>query len=137
MGDYAVRMQFDIDADRSTVLGALTTADGVAQWWSRPVAGAPGADGGEFRISFPDAPQPFAFAVERDDDAVAWRTQAFPPWWAGTTIRWRLEDPEDGTGTRLQFTHEGFDPDDPIIPIITPAWARFIFGLKEVVEQEA
>ena len=137
MGEYAVRMQFDIDAEPDAVLEALTTVDGVERWWSRPVDGAPGADGGEFHISFPDVPKPFAFAVERDDRSVAWRTKAFPPWWAGTTIRWQVAEPDEGTGTRLQFTHEGFDPTDPIIPIITPAWAQFIFGLKDVVEQDA
>lgn len=137
MGDYAVRMQFDIDADPDAVMEALTTTQGVEAWWSRPVAGAPGKDGGEFRISFPDVPQPFEFAVERDERAVAWRTQAFPPWWADTTIRWRVEEPEDGPVSRLVFAHEGFDPANPIIPVITPAWAQFILGLKDRVEQGA
>ena len=67
MGDYAIRMQFDIDADHETVMQALTTSDGVEGWWSRPVDGDPGKDGGEFRISFPDVPQPFEFAVERGE----------------------------------------------------------------------
>jgi len=137
MGDYAIRMQFDIDAEPDAVLRALTTADGVEGWWSRPVDGDPGKDGGEFHISFPDVAQPFEFAVTRDERSVAWRTLAFPPWWAGTTIRWRVEDPEDGTGTRLVFTHEGFDPANAIIPIITPAWAQFVFGMKEQLEQQS
>jgi hypothetical protein len=68
---------------------------------------------------------------------VAWKTLAFPPWWADTTIRWRVEEPDEGTGTRLLFTHEGFDPANPIIPVITPAWAQFIFGLKGQVEGSA
>ena len=137
MGDYAVRMQLDMDTDPDTVMQALTTPDGVERWWSRPVDGDPGKDGGEFRISFPDVPQPFEFAVERGDRAVAWRTMAFPPWWADTTIRWRVGDPDEGDGTRLVFTHEGFDPTNPIIPVITPAWAQFIFGLKAQVEAGA
>jgi uncharacterized protein YndB with AHSA1/START domain len=137
MGDYAIHMQFDIDADPDAVMEALTTSSGVERWWSRPVDGAPGKDGGDFRISFPDVPQPFEFAVERDEQSVAWHTQAFPPWWADTTIRWRLEQPDDVDGTRLVFTHEGFDPANPIIPVITPAWAQFIFGLKDQVEQQA
>lgn len=136
MGEYAIRMQFDIDADPDTVMAALTTADEVERWWSRPVEGSPGADGGEFRISFPDVPQPFAFAVERGDRSVAWRTQEFPPWWAGTTIRWWVEDAEEGPGTRLHFRHEGFDADADIVPIITPAWAQFVAGLKERVEKQ-
>lgn len=137
MGDYAIHMQFDIDADADAVLQALSTPESVEQWWSRPVEGDPGKDGGEFRIWFPDVPQPFEFAVERGDRTVAWRTLAFPPWWADTTIRWNVDDPDEGTGTRLRFTHEGFDAGNPIIPVITPAWARFIFGLKDQVEGDA
>ena len=137
MGDYAIHMQVDMTADHDTVMQALTSSDGVERWWSRPVDGDPGKDGGEFRISFPDVPQPFEFAVERGDRSVAWKTLAFPPWWADTTIRWRVEEPDEGTGTRLLFTHEGFDPTNPIIPVITPAWAQFIFGLKGEVEGSA
>lgn len=135
MGDYAIRMQFDIDADPDTVLQALTTTEGVEGWWSRPVEGSPGTDGAQFRISFPDVPEPFAFAVERDGRSLAWRTQSFPPWWVGTTIRWLVDDAEEGDGTRLHFTHDGFEPDDGIIPVITPAWAQFVFGLKERAEK--
>ena len=135
MGDYAVRMQFEIDADPGTIMRALTTTDGVEQWWSHPVQGSPGDDGGDFRISFPDVPQPFEFRVSRDGErAIAWKTLAFPPWWAGTTIRWRVDDGDDGPGSQLHFAHDGFDPDNPIIPVITPAWAQFIFGLKEQLE---
>lgn len=135
MGDYAVQMQFDIAADPDTVMKTLTTADAVERWWSSPVDGDPGEDGGQFRITFPDVPQPFEFAVERGDRAVAWRTLAFPPWWADTTIRWAVEDAEDGPGTLLRFAHEGFDPGNPIIPVITPAWAQFASGLKAQAEQ--
>lgn len=135
MGDYAVRMQFDIEADPDTVTEAVSTPSGVASWWSPKLEGTPGEAGGTFRIWFPEVPQPFEFAVERDDEhEVAWRTLAFPPWWADTTIRWRVERPDEGTGTRLQFVHEGFDPDNEVIPIITPAWAQIILRLKEYAE---
>lgn len=138
MGDYAIRMQFDIDADPGTIMKALTTRDGIERWWSRPVEGSPGEDGGDFRISFPDVPQPFEFNVTREGDrAVAWKTLEFPPWWADTTIRWRVDDREDGPGSQLHFAHEGYDPANPIIPVVTPAWAQFIFGLKEQLEQGA
>lgn len=135
MGEYAVRMQVDIDADPSTVLAALTTAQGVADWWSTKVEGAPGDAGATFTVAFPDVPQPFEFAVERDSSsAVAWRTLAFPPWWAGTTIRWIVADRDDAPGARLHFAHEGFHPDNEVIPIITPAWAQIIQRLQRYAE---
>lgn len=135
MGDYAVRMQFEIDADTDEVTDALATSDGVRSWWSTKVDGSPGEAGGQFRVSFPDVPQPFEFAVRRDDEhALGWKTLAFPPWWADTTIDWEVGDGEHGSGSLLHFSHGGFDPDNPVIPIITPAWAQIILRLKQYAE---
>ena len=135
MGDYAVRMQFDIDADADRVTRALTTSEGVRSWWSTGVDGSPGDEGGQFRVSFPDAPQPFEFEVERDaEHDLGWRTLDFPPWWAETTIHWHVADHDGEPGAQLQFRHQGFDPDNPVIPIVTPAWAQIILRLKQYAE---
>lgn len=132
MGDYHILMQFDIDADRSTVHEALSTQDGIRSWWSVRTDGP--ADGG-LRVSFPDVPQPFEFSVSRsDDEGVEWVTGGFPPWWAGTSIRWELSDNPDQAGTRLLFSHRDYDRDNPVIPIVTPAWAQIILRLKAYAE---
>lgn len=70
------------------------------------------------------------------DRGVAWKTLAFPPWWADTTIHWQVDDREDGPGSQLHFTHDGFDPDNAIIPVVTPGWAKFLFGLVEHLEAD-
>jgi uncharacterized protein YndB with AHSA1/START domain len=132
MGDYAILMQFDINADRKTTHRALSTQEGIRSWWSVKTDGP--TDGG-LRVSFPDVPQPFEFSVSRDDaDRVEWVTGEFPPWWVGTSIRWDLTDNPDATGTRLLFRHGGYDPDNPVIPIVTPAWAQIILRLKGYAE---
>ena len=135
MGDYAIRMQFDIAADPDTVIDALTSTSGVSRWWSTKVEGSPGDHDGQLMVWFPDLPQPHEYAVERDGARqVAWRTMAYPPWWAGTVIRWHVAPHDDAPGTRLRFSHEGFDPDDEIIAIVTPAWAQIILRLKSYAE---
>jgi hypothetical protein len=131
MGDYHILMQFDIDADRSTVRDALTTQDGIASWWSARTDG-PRED--QLRVSFPDVPQPFEFTVAGDAERVEWVTGDFPPWWAGTTIRWDLSDNPDQPGPRLLFSHRDYAPDNPVIPIVTPAWAQIILRLKGYTE---
>ena len=133
MGDYKIRMQFDVDADLAAVRTALTDSDAVASWWSDTVAGNPAQDGGNLLVTFPDLPQPFHFRVGLAENEVAWETLEFPPWWDGTTIRWSLGDAPEG-GTRLLFSHEGFDPDAEIIPVITPAWAGIIGRLQRFAE---
>lgn len=134
MGDYAIRMQFDIDADKAAVQAALTTTEGIASWWSDRVEGNPEQSGGQLRVGFPDLPQPFEFTVTRDGQETSWETGGFPPWWQDTTIRWQVDtNPETGA-TLLRFSHSGFDPEDDIIPIVTPAWASIIERLKHYAE---
>jgi hypothetical protein len=65
---------------------------------------------------------------------VAWRVTTYPQWWAGTTIRWQVTSKEDAPGTRLLFTHEGFEPNDEMIAIVTPVWAQIILRLKSYAE---
>jgi uncharacterized protein YndB with AHSA1/START domain len=132
MGDYDIQMQFDIEANRETVLKALSTQEDIASWWSVKTEGP---KDGQLRVSFPDVPQPFEFTVAREDSQrVEWVTGAFPPWWADTSIRWDLSDNPDRAGTRLLFSHRGYAPDNPVIPIVTPAWAQIVLRLKGYAE---
>src|SRR5262245_19594743 len=132
MGEYHILMRFDIDAERDVIHRALTTQEGIRSWWSRRTDLADA----QLRVSFPDQPQPFEFAVGRDDtERVEWVTGGFPPWWAGTTIRWDLSDNPDGPArSRLLFSHRDYAPDNPVIPIVTPAWAQIILRLEGYAE---
>jgi hypothetical protein len=131
VGDYHILMQFDIAAGRDTMANALTSRDGIAAWWSTKTELADD----QLRVGFPDVPQPFQFTVARADrERVDWITGGFPPWWAGTTIRWDLSDWPEHTGTRLLFSHRDYDGDNPVIPIVTPAWAQIILRLKAYAE---
>ncbi len=132
MGDYNILMQLDIAADRATIHRAISTEAGIRAWWSKRTVGP---SGGQLRVSFPDVPQPFEFSVARDDsERVDWVTGGFPPWWAGTTIRWDIAENPDAPGTRLLFSHRGYDPENPVIPIVTPAWAQIVLRLKAYAE---
>jgi uncharacterized protein YndB with AHSA1/START domain len=137
MGNYHIAMQFDIAADEERVRRALTTRDGIASWWSErtTLRDAGGGNPKRLEVSFPDVPQPFEFDVsDESPNRVEWRTGGFPPWWAGTTIRWELSPNPDAPGIRLLFSHRDYEPDNPVIPIVTPAWAQIILRLKAYAE---
>ena len=132
MGDYHILMQFDLDASRADVHRALSTEGGITSWWSRRAALTP--EGG-LRVSFPGDSEEFQFAVAVDtDERVEWVTGDHPVWWAGTTIRWDMSDRPDASGTRLLFSHRDYDPGNPTIAIVTPAWAQIILRLKGYAE---
>lgn len=134
MGDYQLLMQFEVEASRSELSSWLTSAEGIAGWWSDRVEGAASAVGDRFQVHFPESPVAFELeVVEATEEAVEWRVGENPPPWQGTTIRFDLSD-RDESGSQFLFRHGGFDPDNPVIPIITPAWVHFLDTLKRVAE---
>ena len=132
MGDYTIRGAFEMEASPDDVRAWLDSAEGIAGWWSDSVTGDAGTEGGTFTVTFPTTDVPFELEVtELGDSSVEWHVAENPPWWKNTTIRFDLA-PGDGGGTNLMFSHRGFEPDDPIIAPITPAWVRFVDNLGAV-----
>lgn len=134
MGDYSIKAQFEAACPPADVSRWLDSPEGIAGWWSDTVVGEAASPGDEFHVTFPTSPVVFDLEVTAAGEGmVEWRIPENPPWWKGTTIRFELSEGDDGT-TQLLFTHRGFEPDDPIIAVITPAWVRFLDNLVAVAE---
>ncbi|HJQ77926.1 MAG TPA: SRPBCC domain-containing protein [Acidimicrobiia bacterium] len=133
MGDYAIKAQLSARCPQDEVRRWLDSPAGIAGWWSDRVEGAAASVGDRFRVSFPTTPVVFELVVEEtSDQLIDWHVPESPPWWKGTHIVFELSS-GDGE-TTLLFTHRGFDPEDPIIQVITPAWVRFLDNLVAVAE---
>jgi hypothetical protein len=133
MNDYTLSGLFEIEATPEAVMERLSSTTGIRTWWSSKVEGSATEVGDEFGVSFPDTPFPFGLTVTAvGPKSVEWLVGEMPPPWAGTTVGFALTDGADGTN--LLFTHGGFDPDNPIIPVVTPAWMAIVSGLKAIVE---
>ena len=134
MGDYAIKAQFETSCSPLQLKDWLDSPAGIAGWWSDKVEGAAGAVGDTFHVTFPTSPVVFELEVTSiSEDVVEWYVEQNPPWWKGTTIGFGLS-PANDSGARMVFTHSGFDSDDPIIQVITPAWVRFLDNLVAVAE---
>ena len=134
MGDYAIQARFDTNCTRSDVVRWLTSVEGLAGWWTDSVSGAAAGPGDVFHARFPTTDVVFDLEVtEATNDVVAWHVPESPPWWKGTTIRFDIAEGE-GAKTAFLFTHRGFNDDDPMIAVVTPAWVRFLDRLVEVAE---
>jgi Activator of Hsp90 ATPase homolog 1-like protein len=134
LSDYAIRAQFETPSPPEAVRRWLDNSSGIAGWWSDTVEGSSAAVGDTFSVTFPTSPVVFELEVTAlSDEVVEWYVETNPPWWQGTKIRFDLSRTDAGE-TRLVFTHSGFDPADPIIQVITPAWVRFLDNLVAVAE---
>lgn len=101
-----------IAAPASRVYDALTTRDGIAGFWTVD-ADVPTTEGAEARFGFPSAPVDLRMRIAslRPGEQVTWECLGDFPFWAGTTIAWRLAE-VDGA-TTLDFRHTGFVDDYP------------------------
>lgn len=132
MTDYAIQARIEASCPPAEVMRWLTTTEGISGWWSDSVGGEASSAGDRFHVRFPTTDVVFDLDVtEMSDTVVEWHVPESPPWWKGTTIRFELTGSDEG-GTSLLFTHGGFQPADPIIAVITPAWVRFLDNLVEV-----
>jgi len=126
-----VVFRFDVDADPSTVLKAITTTDGIKGFWTSR-AEVPEEVGEVVKVEFAVAPAPFDLELEQSDErTVVWRTLTFPPHWVGTRVRWDVE-PRDG-GSTVQFHHGEFG-DDAEAGAVAYTWGQIMVRLKEYAE---
>lgn len=133
MSDYAIQARFDANCSPDQLLQWLTTPEGIAGWWSDSVTGAAAAAGDEFHVMFPTTDVVFDLVVaETGNNTIKWDVPESPPWWKGTSISFQVDETDDGSS--LLFTHAGFEPDDPIIAVITPAWVGFLNNLVHVAQ---
>lgn len=134
MGDYAIQARFEARCSRSELMRWLTDVEGISGWWTDSVTGSAGGAGEVFHARFPTTDVVFDLEVTAATHGmVEWHVPESPPWWKGTTIRFDVNEGRDAE-TSFLFTHRGFDDEDPMIAVVTPAWVRFLDNLVEVAE---
>jgi uncharacterized protein YndB with AHSA1/START domain len=129
-----------IHAPRADVFRALTAPEELAQWMATTVESDP-RRGGPFRYAFEfedpaenneQAGEYLAFDADRRV-VLPWRFPFSPK---ATTVTYELDD--DADGTRVSFTHSGFEtgePWDTARARFGPGWRAFLESLKHWVEE--
>ena len=122
-----------ISAPVERVYRALTTAEGVRNWWTRDVAlsSDPGGTG-----VFGFNGHRFVITVKVDDltppARVRWRAISGSPGWEGTTMSFDLRT--EGGETILLFAHRGFERADEGYASATTRWGAYLISLKQYLE---
>jgi uncharacterized protein YndB with AHSA1/START domain len=123
-----------IEAMPEQVYEALTTADGIRNWWTRDAELDSKIDGtGEFR--FHQCENVIKVRVDelKSPVHVGWKTvSCFNPQWDGTTIAFDLR--KEGEHTVLSFAHRGFEEADEVYARTTTGWGYFLVSLQQYLE---
>lgn len=115
-----------------TVYGALSTVEGLADWWTEDTTGDAGTGG---LLKFRFGP-PGGFDIEVLDcspaERVTWKVVDGPAEWIDTTIDWRLR--QEGDYTIVMFEHRDWKEPGEFMHHCSTKWATFLMSLKSLLE---
>jgi uncharacterized protein YndB with AHSA1/START domain len=114
------------------VYDALTTLEGLADWWTIDTTGN-AAPGGTLKFRFGDAGG-FDMKVldQLPNTRVAWQVIDGPDEWIGTHVTFNLTQEDDYT--IVLFKHEGWREPVEFMAHCSTRWATFLMSLKQLVE---
>ena len=118
------------------VYDAVSTAEGVAGWWTETTTGAARA-GGKVNVRFlrKDGTEIGKMDFEMtklEPNRVQWRILAGPPEWIGTDVTFDLV--QDGDMTIVIFGHRGWKEEVEFMAHCSMKWAVFLLSLRDLVE---
>lgn len=125
-----------INTSPERVYQAITTAEGIRNWWTRD-ADLESMIGGTGEFRFPKYGSGAAATATIDDlqppTLVCWKmASSFHPQWSGTTISFDLR--ADGNVTVLLFAHRGFLDSDEAYALFTTGWGYYLVSLQQYLE---
>ena len=115
------------------VYNALTTNEGLAQWWTTDTSGA-GDVGSIIEFRFGGGGPDFEVVELQTNSIVRWRHSGeMPPPWMGTEITFRLSS-EKGQ-TVILFKHSNWKEASDFMGHCSTKWAVFLLSLKDAIEK--
>jgi uncharacterized protein YndB with AHSA1/START domain len=126
-----------IKAPLSKVYAALSTAEGVAGWWTKETRGN-SKSGGALEVSFrdPNGQQIGKMAFEMTklspDKEVHWHFTSGPAEWLGTDVTFDLV--RDGDYTVVLFGHRNWREAVEFTAHCSMKWATFLLSLRALLE---
>lgn len=117
-----------VNTKTETVLRAVSTIEGVSEWWTESVTGNC-YEGGTFSVGFAHG---FSFEMEViniTQTETAWKCKKGPEQWINTTIVFQVQSNNDGT-TSVKFTHSGWKQMEDFFGECNFQWALFLKSLR-------
>jgi uncharacterized protein YndB with AHSA1/START domain len=124
-----------IDADAKAIYEALSTAKGLASFWTADSHAEP-KEGSIARFGFGGPVLEMKVEELKPGDRVEWSTHAGFDAWKGTTVTWEIKPAKDG-GHEVWFDHAGWPESLPAreLASVNYTWGMVVGRLKEYAEK--
>jgi uncharacterized protein YndB with AHSA1/START domain len=125
----AIKHLFHIAMPPETVYQALTTAEGLSNWWTRQTSGDP-AMGGILQFRFGEhVGSDMKIISLKPNEVVEWECVAGPDDWIGTTVSFRLD--RNDHKTRVHFEHGSWKEANDFYAACSFSWGRYMESLRQ------
>ena len=125
---HSIKHLFHINAKRSDVFKAISSIDGLANWWTIATTGN-AEKGGVLQFRFAGVGPDMKVTDITQNESVTWECVASPHGWVGNTITFKLEENEGKT--RVRFSHDGWKAQDDFYAICSFTWGRYMESLRQ------
>jgi uncharacterized protein YndB with AHSA1/START domain len=117
-----------VKAPADKVYNALTTTDGLADWWTHDTR----SDGDVLEFRFAAGGFDMKVLESQPGKRVLWEVVDGPEEWVGTHIDWRLDQDDDYT--TVLFQHRGWKEPVDFMHHCSTKWASYLLSLKALAE---
>lgn len=127
-----INHQVGIAGSATDIYEALTTNEGLMDWWTHDVTGA-GEVGSVIQFRFNGGGPDFQVTELIPDQKVVWRHHGdMPEAWKGTEVSFDLI-PRDNQ-VMVRFRHANWEEATDFMAHCTTKWAVFLLSLKALIE---
>jgi uncharacterized protein YndB with AHSA1/START domain len=124
-----IKNLFHIDAPKEKVYEALSTIEGLSNWWTKQTNGD-STPGGTIQFRFGDYGGPDMKVKDMIlNESVTWECVSGPADWIGTTFTFTLDENEGKT--RVRFEHAGWKETNDFYASCSFTWGRYMESLRQ------
>jgi uncharacterized protein YndB with AHSA1/START domain len=128
----SIKHTFHIDANITEVYSALTTIEGLSQWWTEDTIGSTALADSIYFTFGEYATFEFQVALLDPNKLVSWKFIGGNPDWDDTYVTFVLTENEGKV--MVEFVHEQFKDDYENVGNINFTWASYLTSLQHLCE---
>ncbi len=127
----SIKHLFHINASKEKVYEALTTINGLSNWWTKQTTGDINV-GGIIQFRFGEFGNDMKVITLKPNETVTWECVDGAPDWIGTTFTFQL-DTNDGK-TRVRFEQAGWKEANDFYAGCSFSWGRYMESLRQLCQ---
>ncbi|MEO7294042.1 MAG: SRPBCC domain-containing protein [Ginsengibacter sp.] len=124
----SIKNLFHINAPKEKVYEAVSTIEGLSNWWTTETTGESKVDG-VIQFRFGGGGPGMKVTAKTPNESVSWECIAGPEDWIGTTFTFKLDENE--RKTRVRFEQAGWKEAKDFYASCAFSWGRYMESLRQ------